>query len=568
MITGDLLTAVPLLSSLPQAERDGIAANAADLRLRTDEWVIHEGETPAFYVVLEGTLAVFKNIGGLEQQITSYKPGDFFGEVPLLLGSVSMASVQATAPSRLMRLDAESFHGLVAGCAKLNAEILKTMASRVSSLQQLSVDASGPSLTVVGRRRDPACHELRDFLLRNHVAFRWVEPGDAGNDRETEPVRVALSRGTPNAPIVCLSDGEQLTAPSLREVAASVGLQTQPRAATYDVTVIGGGPAGLAAAVYGASEGLKILLIERVAAGGQAGTSSRIENYLGFPNGISGDDLSVRARQQAIRFGAEIVVAREATSITTAHTSRYTITLDGGDVVDTSSVVLATGVNWRRLSIPGVDAFLDKGVYYGAAASEATALRGRDVYLVGGGNSAGQAAMLFSNYAEQVTLLVRGPALAASMSQYLIDQLETKSNITIRTMAEVAEVEGGDSLESITIMDHTSGAREQCECGDLFVFIGARAETDWLPATVIRDEWDYVCTGRDVMDLLAAGHAAGWALERDPFLLETSAPGIFAAGDVRHGSIKRVAAGVGEGSMAIAFVHQYLAELRSRETAA
>jgi thioredoxin reductase (NADPH) len=567
MITGDLLAAVPLFSGIPITERDTIAANAADVRLRTDEWVLHEGEMPAFFVVLEGALSVFKGIGGLDQQINSYKTGDFFGEVPLLLGSAAIASVQATAPTRLMRLDSFAFHDLVAGCKQLNSEIMRTMASRVGSLQQLTIKAQGPSLTVVGNRRDPACHELRDFLLRNHIAFRWVEPGDASNDREAEPVQVALSNSAPNAPILCLPNGVQLTTPSIREIAARVGLQTEPRIASYDVTVIGGGPAGLAAAVYGASEGLKTLLIERVAAGGQAGTSSRIENYLGFPNGISGDDLSVRARQQAGRFGAELVVARDATSIR-ANGSRYCVSLDGESNVDTASVILATGVNWRRLSIPGVDTFLNKGVYYGAAASEATGLRGRDVYLVGGGNSAGQAAMLFSNYAEHVTILVRGPALAASMSQYLIDQLATKSNINIRTMSEVSTVEGTDCLQFIGIKDHSTGKTERRECGGLFVFIGARAETDWLPSTVIRDEWDYVCTGRDVMDLLAAGHATGWPLERDPFLLETSAPGIFAAGDVRHGSIKRVAAGVGEGSMAIAFVHQYLAELRSRETVA
>jgi thioredoxin reductase (NADPH) len=567
MITGDLLAAVPLFSGIPITERESVASNAADVRLRADEWLIHEGETPAFFVVIEGSLSVFKNFGGVEQQLIVYKTGDFFGEVPLLLGSGAIASVQATVPTRLMRLDASTFHDLLAGCKRLNREIMRTMAARVGSLQRFTVDVHSPSITVVGRRRDPACHDLRDFLLRNHVAFRWAEPGDPGNDREVEPVRAALSRSAPNAPIVCLSDGEQLTAPTIRQVAASVGLQTEPRAGTYDVAVIGGGPAGLAAAVYGASEGLKTLLIERIAAGGQAGTSSRIENYLGFPNGISGDDLSVRAREQARRFGAELVVTRRATALR-ADGSKYSISLDDEDVVETASVVLATGVNWRRLSVPGIDAMLNKGVYYGAAASEASAMRGRDVYLVGGGNSAGQAAMLFASYAEHVTLLVRGPALAASMSQYLIDQLETKSNISIRTMSEVEGVEGNDCLEFITIRDHTTASSERHRCAGLFVFIGARAETDWLPASVIRDEWDYVCTGRDVMDLLSAGHASDWPFARDPFLLETSAPGIFAAGDVRHGSIKRVAAGVGEGSMASAFVHQYLAELRSRESVA
>lgn len=567
MITGDLLASVPLFRGLPASERESIAANAADLRLGTDEWVIHEGETPAFYVVLDGALSVFKFVGGLNQQINAYKPGDFFGEVPLLLGSPAIASVQATSPTRLVRLDSSVFHELVTRCAYLNGEILRTMAARVGSLQKLSVDSQGPSVTVVGRRQDPACHDLRDFLIRNHVAFRWVEPGEASNDRESAGVRLALSRSVATAPILCLPDGKQLATPTLRDAAAGVGLQTRPKQRRYDVAVIGGGPAGLAAAVYGASEGLTTLLIERVAAGGQAGTSSRIENYLGFPNGVSGDDLSVRARQQATRFGAELVVARRATAIHSAAAPDHSIVLDDGEAVSATSVVVATGVDWRRLSIPGIDGFLNRGVYYGAAASEAGAIRGRPVFLVGGGNSAGQAAMLFSNYAESVTLLVRGPALAASMSAYLIDQLATKSNISIETMSEVSGVEGTDCLESVTVANRETGTSTRRACAGLFVFIGARAETDWLPSSVIRDEWDYVCTGRDVIDLLA-GDRARWPLDRDPFLLETSAPGIFAAGDVRHGSIKRVASGVGEGSMAIAFVHQYLAEKRAQPTAA
>jgi thioredoxin reductase (NADPH) len=545
MITGEMLAAVPLFRALPASERESLAARAADVRLRADDWVLREGETPAFYVVIEGTLAVFKSVGGAEQQITTYRTGEFFGEVPLLLGSSAIASVRATEPTRLMRLDSEDFHELLTDCEVLNGEIMRTMATRVAAIQQISAGAPLASVTVVGRRLDPACHATRDFLVRNHVAFRWVEPD---------------GEGASHYPIVQLAGGEELTSPSFRELAAKVGLQTEPADVHYDLTVIGGGPAGLAAAVYGASEGLRTLLVERVAPGGQAGTSSRIENYLGFPTGISGDDLSLRARQQAVRFGADVVVARTASSIGGDSLSAYTIALDGGDRVTTSSVVLATGVDWRRLSVPGIDAFLNRGVYYGAAQTEALGVRGQSVYLVGGGNSAGQAAMLFANYADDVTLLVRGPALAASMSQYLIDQLATKSNIRIETMSEIAGVEGKDCLKSVTVANRRTGKSERRACAGLFVFIGARAEADWLPPSVIRDEWGYVCTGRDVMDLVAAGHATRWALERDPYLLETSVPGIFAAGDVRHGSIKRVAAGVGEGSMAIAFVHQFLAE--------
>jgi thioredoxin reductase (NADPH) len=563
MITGELLASVPLFAAIPLSERESLAARAADVRLRADDWLIREGETPSFYVAIEGSLAVFKSVAGVDQQINTYRNGDFFGEVPLLLGSPAIASVRALEPTRLMRLDSADFHALLTHCVVLNGQIMRTMAARVGALQRFTAEAPLASVTVVGRRLDPACHATRDFLVRNHVAFRWVEPGGAANDVQSDAVQIALRQDDSSFPIVCLPDGKQLASPNFRDLAKKVGLQTDPAAAHYDVTVIGGGPAGLAAAVYGASEGLRTLLIERVAPGGQAGTSSRIENYLGFPTGISGDDLSVRARQQAVRFGADVVVARTASGITGDPLLGYTIALDGDERVNTSSVVLATGVDWRRLSVPGIDEFLNRGVYYGAAQTEALGVRGQSVYLIGGGNSAGQAAMLFANYADDVTLLVRGPALAASMSQYLIDQLATKANIRIETMSEVVGAEGKDCLEFITVANRRSGTSERRACAGLFVFIGARAEVDWLPPDVIRDEWGYVCTGRDVMDLVAAGHATRWALERDPFLLETNVPGIFAAGDVRHGSIKRVAAGVGEGSMAIAFVHQYLAERRA-----
>jgi thioredoxin reductase (NADPH) len=561
MITGDLLATVPLFSALPAHERETLASAAADVHIRADDWVIHEGESPSFYVVLEGALAVFKNIGGVEQQVNSYVAGDFFGEVPLLLGSSSIASVQAKDAVRLMRLDATHFHEIITHCATLNSLILRTMATRVGMLQQLSVSTPVASVTIVGRRLDPMCHDLRDFLMRNHVVFRWLEPGTEPDGGDTSTVKIALAQTASTSPIVCLPDGGHLSSSSFREIASRIGLNTQPQRAHYDVAVIGGGPAGLAAAVYGASEGLATLLVERVAPGGQAGTSSRIENYLGFPNGISGDDLSVRARQQAVRFGADVIVARQVSAIAGASSS-YVVSLDGGETVTTSSVVLATGVSWRRLSLPGVDTFLNRGVFYGAALSEASAVRGQDVYLVGGGNSAGQAAMLFANYADTVTLLVRGSTLAASMSQYLIDQLASKSNIRIEPMSEITSVDGDERMEFVTVANRATGTEERRACGGLFIFIGARSDTDWLPSSVIRDEWGYVCTGRDVVDLIAEQRAQHWPLERDPFLLETSAPGVFAAGDVRHGSIKRVAAGVGEGSMAIAFVHQYLAELR------
>jgi thioredoxin reductase (NADPH) len=449
----------------------------------------------------------------------------------------------------------------------LNAEILKTMAQRVGRLQQLAIESPPVAATVIGHRLDLTCHNIRDFLARNRVAFTWLDVEDPSfADRlGAEP---SLPRPEDLAdmtlPVIVLADGRRLESPSIREAADAIGLQTAPAFDTYDVVVVGGGPAGLAAAVYGASEGLRTLAVERVACGGQAGTSSRIENYLGFPAGLSGDELSGRARQQAVRFGAELLVARSVVGVETVaadvSNETHAITLEDGTRVGAKAIVLATGVQWRRLDVPGMERFAERGVYYGAAATEALGLRGCTVHLIGGGNSAGQAALLFSSYADSVTMLVRGRSLAASMSQYLIDQLAAKANVTIETETEVVGVDGGERLETIEVTRGLSGRRDRRRSDALFVFIGAHAETSWLPEDVIRDQWGYVCTGRDVVDLLRERAATSWPRERDPYLLETSVPGVFAAGDVRHGSIKRVASGVGEGSMAIAFVHQYLAE--------
>jgi thioredoxin reductase (NADPH) len=332
--------------------------------------------------------------------------------------------------------------------------------------------------------------------------------------------------------------------PTVRKVAEALGIRTTPTREHYDVVVVGGGPAGLAAAVYGASEGLCVLLVERNAAGGQAGTSSRIENYLGFPNGISGEELSERALRQAARFGAEMVLTREVRNIESLAlgngSSGYCVELDGGDRVSTKTVILATGVDWRRLDARGVDRLIGRGVLYGAA------------FIVGGGNSAGQAAMFFSSYANSVTMLVRGPKLKFTMSQYLVDQIAARSNITVETNTTVVSVAGESHLE--TICTRSQGEEQLNRKADgLFVMIGADASTSWLPHALQRDERGYICTGRDLMDL------PNWNGKRAPFLLETNLPGFFCAGDVRHESIKRVSSGVGEGSMAIAFIHQYLA---------
>ena len=563
MITSDLLKNVPLFADIPDAELATIAKRAADIQLRTNDWLIQEGEVPSFFILLSGQLTVTKLVGGVERVLTTYEPGNFAGELPLLLGSPALASLRATEPSRVCRLHENDFRELIAACPRLNQQLLRTMATRINHLQQIVVEAPLATVTIIGHRFDLACHALRDFLARNRVAYRWHDP----RDPEARSGLPAVPQPDEAYPVVLFPDGTRLVTPSFRAVAEQLALQTAPSEGCYDVAIVGAGPAGLAAAVYGASEGLRTILIEREAPGGQAGTSSRIENYLGFPTGVSGDDLGKRALQQAQRFGAEILVARDVVGI--GHDgagAARSVLLDGGDRVDTRTIVIATGVAWRKLEVVGAEALLGRGVYYGAARTEAPATRGRDIFLIGGGNSAGQAAMFFANYARTVTILVRGPSLAASMSHYLIAQLGSQANVRVQPYSQVVELEGDDHLEAIVVEDRRSGLRRREPTDALFVFIGADAETSWLPSAVIRDERGYVCTGRDVMDLVAARNGT-WPLARDPQLLETSVPGVFAAGDVRHGSIKRVAAGVGEGSMAIAFIHRYLADRAAEKVA-
>ena len=560
MITAELLAGVPLLAEVPASELGVIATRAADLVLRTNDWLIQEGELPSFFIVLSGRLAVLKRVAGADRKITEYGPGSFAGELPLLLGSPAIASLQAIEPSRICRLEEHDFRELIVACPQLNAQVMKVMSARIQNIQRLNVDTPTAIVTIIGHRFDLACHALRDFLSRNHVEFRFRDVHDPAT-------RIGLPpKPSPDEqfPVVEFTDGTRLVTPTFREVAARLGLMTAPKESAYDVAIVGAGPAGLAAAVYGASEGLSTILIEREAPGGQAGTSSRIENYLGFPTGVSGDDLGRRAHRQAERFGAEILVARHVTGVVADPEGAFrAVLLDDGDQVEAKTIVIATGVAWRQLEVAGAEALIGRGIYYGAARTEAPGTRGRDIFLIGGGNSAGQAAMFFAGYARTVTLLVRGRSLATSMSHYLIRQLATQSNIRVETQRQVVGVEGSDHLEAIVVENRASGERRREETDALFVFIGADAETDWLPPAIISDTRGYICTGRDVLDLVhnQQGH---WPLARDPHLLETSVPGVFAAGDVRHGSIKRVAAGVGEGSMAIAFIHTYMAEMAAR----
>ena len=405
---------------------------------------------------------------------------------------------------------------------------------------------------VVGHRFSRESHAVRDFLTRNQVPYRWLDIEDEEARRLFKVAGVDGSR----LPLVVLPGGELLEAPTNLEIAEKVGITTQAELPFYDIIIIGGGPAGLAAAVYGASEGLDTVLVDREAPGGQAGQSSRIENYLGFPVGLSGSDLSRRAAAQARRFGAELLTVQEVERIEVRGPSRV-VRLKDGTELSSHAIIISTGVNYRRLDAPGVDELSGRGVYYGAARTEALSCTDQHVYLIGGANSAGQAALYFAGYAGTVTMLVRGADLQASMSQYLIDQIERTENIRVRPYSSVVGVQGTEQLDGLAIRDSRSGEEETVPASTLFIFIGAAPQTDWLGDAVLRDARGFVLCGPD---LLADGRPPpGWDLEREPFFLETSLPGVFVAGDVRHESVKRVASAVGEGAMAVQFVHQYLA---------
>ena len=412
-------------------------------------------------------------------------------------------------------------------------------------------------MRVVGHRWSPEAHAIRDFLARNQVPYRWVDV-EAG----AHPEELLAANGLPSAlrlPAVVLADGVVLEEPALADVAAAVGLRTRAEMPFYELAIVGGGPAGLAAAVYGASEGLRTVLVEREAPGGQAGQSSRIENYLGFPAGLSGGELSRRAVAQAQKFGAELLTPAAVESLTVDGPYRR-LKLGDGSEISCHALLIATGVSYRKLDAPGVDELAGRGVYYGAAATEGTAYSGEDVYVVGGGNSAGQAAMFFSQYARSVHILVRGDGLAATMSRYLIDQIGNTANISVRSHTEVAGAVGTEHLERLLLRDNRTGECREVPAAGLFVFIGAAPGTEWLDGLVARDRYGFILTGPD-LPRDAKGRVAGWPLDRDPYLLEASVPGIFVAGDVRASSIKRVASSVGEGSIAVQFVHRYLGEL-------
>jgi len=413
-------------------------------------------------------------------------------------------------------------------------------------------------IRVLGTRWSPRSYEMRDFLARNHVPYQWIDVELSAGDPETKRLLDVLGPEAASVPIVLFPDGTKLLESLPADVAQKVGLRTRAQTDFYDLAIIGGGPAGLAAAVYGASEGLKTVMVERQAPGGQAGMSSRIENYLGFPTGLSGGDLARRAVVQAQRFGVEILSPQEAMGVRTEGSYRI-IKLADGSEISCHALLVATGVQWRRLEAPGIDKLQGAGVYYGGGATEALSCKGEIIYVVGGANSAGQAAMNFAKYAERVVILVRGEGLAATMSQYLIDQIQRTPNIQIWSHASVSEVHGDRRLEEISVLCSDTTKVERVPASSMFIFIGALPRTDWLGGLVERDDRGFILTGPDLMR--DGEHPKGWELDRDPFLLETNVPGIFAVGDVRHGSVKRVASGVGEGSVAVQFIHQYLSKV-------
>jgi thioredoxin reductase (NADPH) len=548
MFTLEELRRAEIFACLDEAECARLAHIIADVRLEPGEWIFREGSPAWFYVLMEGSPRIVLDVHGKQTEFPEYelKPGEFLGEVPLLLGTPTFGSLRAQTSCRLARLDKQQFHHLIRDSKEARTLILEKLGERLLLIQQRSLSLPTARVLIFGRNKDEDCHNIRAFLSANRVPYEWV-------DRDSYPERVPAGLSDdPDCPGVSV-DGQLFSAsPTTREIAEALQLQTTPNHDSYDVVIVGAGPAGMAAGVYGSSEGLSVLIVERCAAGGQAGTSSRIENYLGFPEGISGDDLTGRGFKQATRFGAEVALTRSVEKLTPS-SEGYLCGLDGGQTVLARAVVLAIGVDWRRLQAKGEDRLLGRGIFYGAARHEATNVVGKKVFIVGGGNSAGQAAMFLSSYAAEVKILVRGEGLKLSMSQYLIDQIALKANIEILPFTQVVSADGENHLERIEVRVQAPHEAEKIlgyEADALFVMIGADACASWLPIELERDPRGYLCTGRDLTT---------WKLDRHPFPLETNLPGVFCAGDARHNSIKRVSSGVGEGSMAIAFIHQYLA---------
>ena len=535
MITSSDLEKIPLFAGVDEKERGRLASRAADISIEPGEWLMREGEEPRFFVILEGELEAIKEIGGQRLVAGRHRAGEFGGETPIFVGTAELASARAVSKCRVARFERQQLQELVRDSPSAGEIIFRTISSRLALAQKMVRETPSSRVRIAGSKYDDNSRVVQAFLSANRIQYDWF-PSD-----------------TERAPSITVSvDGTPLERPTVRRVAEALGFQTVQKHPCYDIVIVGGGPAGISAAVYGASEGLTVLLVERFAAGGQAVTSSRIENYLGFPSGISGDELTERALKQAQHFGVETLFVREVERVESLN-GDHCVILDGGDRIGAHVLLLTTGVSWRRLQFEGHDRLLGRGVIYGASRFDGISVTGKRVFIVGGGNSAGQAAVFYAGYAAEVIMVVRGAGLKQTMSQYLIEQIQDKANIRVEPYTQVISAHGEDHLEQITILSRPPDRPESTstrEAKALFIMIGADANTQWLPTSLERDANGYIFTGRDI-------HT--WSHDREPFALETSIPGIFCAGDVRHGSGKRIASGVGEGGMAVAYIHEFLA---------
>ena len=514
-----------------------------------------------FIVILEGEVEIVDNFEGEARTIAVHGACRFLGEMNMLTGQSVYLSAVMRESGEVLAIPPEKLKAIITEEPTLSDIILKAFLARRSVLMRV-----GTGLRIVGSRRSKDALRLREFAVRNRLPHRWIELEEDGG---AEALLGRFGVQPQETPVAIWLGEKVLKNPSNAELARTIGLDVDTsREQMYEIIVVGAGPAGLAAAVYGASEGLATLSLEAVALGGQAGTSSRIENYLGFPAGLSGAELASRALVQADKFGARITVPQEAVGLRREN-NHYMVTLSEGGEVAGRSVIVATGARYRRLDIPRLERFEGVSVHYAATEAEAQMCRGNEVAVVGGGNSAGQAAVFLADRVAKVYLLIRGGDLGKSMSRYLIDRIEKTDNIELLSHIGVRELMGDGALEGVVVEDNRSGERRILRARALFVFIGAEANTGWLKGTIALDERGFVPTGR-TLDRSALDSQTWNGLSREPFMLESSQPGIFAVGDVRSGSVKRVASAVGEGSMAVRFVHQYLAEMsapqRSRVT--
>jgi thioredoxin reductase (NADPH) len=526
-----------------------LAKFAASRQFKAGETLIAAGEQELkLFVVKSGEVEVREHSSG--EVVTVLGPRQFTGEVDLLAGRPSAVSVIAKTDCDTYEVSADVLKKIIREMPRLSDLLLRAFLMRRELIEELGL----ASVRVIGSRHSKETHRIREFLAKNKIPFSWI---DLENDPQVDALLKNFKTEPNETPLVICGENRILRNPSNGELADCLGIRKPIEHTIYDLIIVGAGPAGLAAAVYGASEGLKTLLLDRMGPGGQAGSSSKIENYMGFPTGLSGSDLAERAVVQAEKFGATLTIPDEAIGLRNDG-GYHEVMLDRNEKLAAKCVLISSGAAYRKLNVKNNDRFEGTGVYYAATRVEAPFCKQAQVVVVGGGNSAGQAAMFFSAHARSVTILCRGDTLEKSMSRYLIDQLANHSNIRTLYGVEVAAAHGDTSLEALEVRDRATAETTRLDSGGLFIFIGADAETAWLPPEIALNRLGYVLTGSDVR---AAGR---WGLERDPYLLETSVPGIFACGDVRCGPVKRVAAAVGEGSMAIAFVHQYLKEAESR----